>query len=310
MNVVRKAYQRHVLGNLLAAVLDGRKSSKGNDIVKCQDGVRAVIAFQQVHRVLQRRLVVNLVTHHQVAVYANPVVAQRLQVTVLTAAHHIQMIRTADKGYTPATRFYQVLRGLVGSLVAVSCHRRTAIRQTGSSEEYQRNTHLRQLLEVAVVLRILRQTGYNALHVQTDKVVHRHRLVFEILVAVRTDYAVTCAPRLTLDAVQHGSIVVRHQVRYHHANHFRSLLTQALRKGVRTVVQLLGQVLHALLHILAYFRRTAQGTTHGSDTHAQLVGQVFQRSSVLSVICHRSALLYIVLCSVSATMLCKRCKVT
>ena len=245
-----------------------------------------MVAFQQLHRVLQSHLVVYLVAHHQITVYRNFVVAQGLQIPVLAAAHHINMVGASDECNALAARLYQVLRSLIGCLVTVRRDARETVRQTRASEEHQGHAHLGNLLEVLIVLRVLRQTGYNTLHVQSQEVVHRHRLVLVALVTVGTDHAIPRAPRLSLYTVQHRSIIVRHQVRHHDANHLRSLLAQTLCKGVRTVVQFLGQVLHALLHVLTNFRRTAQGTADGCYADTQFACQVFQRCSVLLVVCH------------------------
>ena len=236
MHVVRKADQCHVLRNHQPTVLDGRKRRKGNDVVECHDGIRTVVAFQQLHGVPQRHLIVYLVANHQIAVYRYLVVAQRLQIAVLAAAHHVQVVRSADECNAPAARLYQVLRGLVRSLVAIGRDTRETLRQTRTAEEHQRGTHLGNLLEVAVVLRVLGQTGYDALHMQSQEVVHRHRLVLEILVAVGTDHAVARTACLTLNTVQHCRIIVRHQVRHHHANHLRGLLAQTLGKGIGAIV--------------------------------------------------------------------------
>ena len=78
MDIVRKPYQRHVLRNTQTAVFDSRKGRKGDDIIERQDSIRTVVAVQQLLRITQSSLVVYLVTHHQVTIYRNLVVTQRL----------------------------------------------------------------------------------------------------------------------------------------------------------------------------------------------------------------------------------------
>ena len=142
MHIVGKAYQRHILRNPQALLLDGRKGSKSDDIVEGQDGIGRILLLQHAFGGFKRPVIVNLLAHHEIPVNRNPVLAQRLQITMLTTPHHVQVVRTADKGYPPAACIYQVLRGLLRGYIAISHHTRELIRQTGSSEEHQGNTHL------------------------------------------------------------------------------------------------------------------------------------------------------------------------
>ena len=247
-----------------------------------------MVAIQQLLRITQSRLVVYLVTHHQITIYCYLVVAQRLQIAVLTSHNHIEMVRTTHERYLPTARLYQVLRSHICRLVAVGCHAGEPICQTRTTKKHQGDTHLGNLLKMVIVPRRLRQTGNDTLHMQSDEVVHRHRLVLHSFVTIDTEHAVPCLTSLILYAVQHGSIIMRHKVRHNDANHLRRLLTQTLGKGIRTVVQLLGQILHALLHLLADFRRTAQCTTDGCYTDTQFACQILQRSPMLFIISHSS----------------------
>ena len=164
MDIVRKPYQRHVLRNTQSTVFDSRKGRKGDDVVECQDSIWTVVAIQQLFCITQSRLVVYLVTHHQITVYRNLVVAQRFQIAVLAPHHHIKMVRTTNKRYLPTARLYQVLRGHICRLVTIGRHAREALRQTRTTEEHQGDAHLGNLLKMVVVPRCLRQTGNDALH--------------------------------------------------------------------------------------------------------------------------------------------------
>ena len=136
------------------------------------------------------------------------------------------------------------------------------------AEEDQGDAHLADFLEVAVVGRALCQTGDDADDVQVDEVVDGALLVEAVLVGIGADDAVAGTARLVLDTVEHGGIVMGHQVGHHHADHLGRLLAQTLGKGVGTVVQPLGQLLHSLLHVLANLGRGMERPADGSDADA------------------------------------------
>ena len=129
---------------------------------------------------------------------------------------------------------------------------------------------------MAIVSGILRQTGDDTLDMETDEVIDDAHFSFALLVGIGTDDGVTALGRLILNAVEHRGIIVANEVRYDDANHPRRLLAQTLCKGVRAVVQFLGQCLHPLLHLLPNLGRTAQGSAHSGNTHAQLQGEILQ----------------------------------
>ena len=159
------------------------------------------------------------------------------------------MVGTSNKGNASTASIDQVLGGLLSSLVTISHHTREFIGKTSSSKEHQGDTHARDLLEMTIVSGILRQTGDDALHVQTDEVVDGPYLSFTIFVGVRTDHGITILTRLLLDTIEHSRIVVRHQIGNHHTNNSRSLLTQTLCKRVRSVVKTFSQFFDFCLHL-------------------------------------------------------------
>ena len=138
---------------------------------------------------------------------------------------------------------------------------------------------------MTVVGGILRQTGDDALDMQTDEVVDGTDLCFGILMRIGTDDRIALLACLILDAVEDGGIVMRDQIRHHHTYHPRGLLTETLRKGIRTVIQAFGQFLDLCLHVLSYLRTTAQGTADGSDADTQFLSQIFQRCAMF-ICCH------------------------
>ena len=144
---------------------------------------------------------------------------------MLTAHHHIQVVRTADKGDAPAARIDEVLGGLLGSDVAIGGDTREFVRQTGAPEEHHGYLHVVDLLEVTVVAGILRQTGNDALDMQVDEVIDGFHLELAILVSVGTDDRVTGLAGLVLDTIEHSRIVVRNQVRHYHADNPGRLFT-------------------------------------------------------------------------------------
>ena len=129
---------------------------------------------------------------------------------------------------------------------------------------------------MAVVSGILRQTGNDTLDMKADEVIDDTHFGFALLMGIGTDDGVATLSRLILNAVEHRGIVMTYEVRYDDANHPRCLLAQTLCKGVRAIVQFLGQCLHPLLHLLSDLRRTAQGSAHSGNTHAQFQGEILQ----------------------------------
>ena len=161
-----------------------------------------------------------------------------------------------------------MLGGLLRGNVAIGDHTRELIRQAGSSEKHEGDPHLGDLLEMRIVGGVLRQTGDDTLHVQVDEIVDGPHLVLTVLMGVGTDHRVARLPGLVLDTVEHGGIIVGHQVGHHHTDHARRLFSETLCKRIGTIVQSLCQFLHLFLHLLPNLRRTAQGSADSCNTHA------------------------------------------
>ena len=142
MHIISKAYQSDVLRYAKSYLLNGRESCKGDDIIKGQDSIWTIFPLQQLHRGLKRPLIVDFLTDHKTAIDRNPVFLESLQIAMLTTFDHIKMVRTANKGDATTARIYQVLRSLLGSNVAISCHTREFLRQTGAPKKHQRDPHL------------------------------------------------------------------------------------------------------------------------------------------------------------------------
>ena len=126
-----------------------------------------------------------------------------------------------------------------------------------------------QLLEMRIVDRILCQTGDDAFHMHIQEVFYRSLLVFSILVTVGADYRVAISYGIIFYAIQHGSIIMSHQVWHNHANHPWCFFSEALRKGVWAIIELLGKAFHLLSHLLSHFMAVAQGSRYGCDADAK-----------------------------------------
>ena len=144
---------------------------------------------------------------------------------MLTAHHHIQVVRTADKGNALAACIDEMLGSLLSSDVAIGCDARELIRQTGATKEHHGDLHLVDLLEMTIVACILSQTGNDALDMQVDKVIDGFHLELAILVGVGADDRVTGLAGLVLDTIEHSRIVVRNQVRHYHTDDSWRLFT-------------------------------------------------------------------------------------
>ena len=186
---------------------------------------------------------------------------------MLAAAHHVEMVRTTDKGDAAGTGLYHVLGCLLRCHVAIAYHLRELVFQTAAGKEHQRYAHVMKLLEVRIVGGILRQTGDDAFHMHVEEVVQRLCLALMVLMTVGTDDRVAQLRRIVLDAVEHCGIIMGHQIGYYHANHSRSLLSKTLSKRIRPVIKLLGKLLHLLGHFLPHLVAIAQSTRHSGNAH-------------------------------------------
>ena len=101
-------------------------------------------------------------------------------------------------------------------------------------------------------------------------------LALMILVRIGADNRIAVLHGIVFHSIEHGSIIVSHQVRQDHADDARSLASQTLGEGVGSIVQFFGQSLHSLLHLVADFMRIAQGSRNGGNAHTDSVGQIFQ----------------------------------
>ena len=133
---------------------------------------------------------------------------------------------------------------------------------------------------MAIVAGVLRQTGYDTLDMERDKVINGLYLDFTILVSVGTDDRIACLAGLVLNAIEHCSIVMGNKIGHHHTDNPGGLLAETLRKGIRPVVHLFGQGLNLLLHLATYLRRIAQSSAHSSYADTQFQGQIFQRRAM------------------------------
>ena len=138
-----------------------------------------------------------------------------------------------------------------------------------------------QLLEMRIVDRILCQTGDDAFHMHIQEVFYRSLLVFCILVAIGADYRVAISYGIIFYTIQHGSIIMSHQVWHNYANHPRCFFSEALCKGVWSIIELLGKAFHLLSHLLTHFMAVSQGSRYSCYADAKSVGEVFQRCSSL-----------------------------
>ena len=138
-----------------------------------------------------------------------------------------------------------------------------------------------QLLEVRIVDRILCQTGDDAFHMHIQEVFYRSLLVFCILVAIGADHRITILYGIIFYTIQHGSIIMSHQVWHNYTNHPRCFFSQALCKGVWAIIELLGKAFHLLSHLLTHFMAVSQGSRYSCYADAKSVGEVFQRCSSL-----------------------------
>ena len=186
------------------------------------------------------------------------IISESLQIAVLAAAHHIEMVRTADECDTFRTGFDEVLRGFLRCHISISYHLRELVFQTAAGEEYKRYGHLMKLFEMRIVYGILRQTGNDAFHVHIEEVVECHYLSLIIFMTVGTDNGITVFGCIIFYTIENGSIVVGHQIRDDDTYHARCFLAEALRKRVRSIIEFLGQIFDLLGHFLTHFVAIAQ----------------------------------------------------
>ena len=184
---IGKTDDGHILRNAQSLCLDGIEGGIGDDIVEGEDGIRRILPFQQAERSIACHIEIDFIANHQRAVDRNPVLAECLQIAMLAAAHHVEMVRTTDEGNAAGTGLYHVLGGLLCCHVAIAHHLRELVFQAAAGKEHQRYAHIMKLLEVRIVGSILRQTGDDAFHMHVEKVVQRLRLALMVLMTVGAD---------------------------------------------------------------------------------------------------------------------------
>ena len=89
---------------------------------------------------------------------------------------------------------------------------------------------------------------------KTDKVINGLYLVFTLFMRIGTDHGIACLTRLVLNTIQHGCIIMGHQIGYHDTDDSRRLFTKTLGKRVGTIIKTLCESLYLFLHLKAYLR--------------------------------------------------------
>ena len=111
-------------------------------LIEGEDGVRTVFALQEPDGGVESPLVVDALADDKVTVDGDTVLPQGLQIAMLAATYHVEMVWPADEGDTAAARIYQVLGSLLGCDVAVGCDAGELLRQASASEKHQGDIHL------------------------------------------------------------------------------------------------------------------------------------------------------------------------
>ena len=276
MKVVGESDEGYILGDSQSQLLDGSEGSEGDNIVEGEDGIGVILTTQKFLRCIERHLIVYLSASHHLAVYRYAMLPECFKISMLSPAHHIEVIRSADEGNPLATCLDKMICCHLSSLVSICSYRREFVGETCSAKEHEWNTHIGNFLKMGIVGGILSQTSHNTLHMHTDEVVDCPSLDDTILMTIGTYYRITSLGGLVLDTVEHGGIEVSDQVGHDNTDNLRSLVSQTARKGIRPVVQFLCQLLYSCLHLLSYFRTVSQCTTYGGDTDSKLLCEVFQ----------------------------------
>ena len=271
---VGEADDGHIAGYRQTPLLDALESTEGDDVVEGNDGVGWITHAHKLVDGLLGKIVADVATPHKIAVDGDIVLAQRLQITVLAAADHVEMIRTTDESNPAAASSYEVLGGTVGSNVTVGNNLGEELGQTRAGKKYERNAHIMDFLEVGVVGGVLGQTCDDALNMEVDEVVDGLLLTRVVLMRVGADDGVAERAGEVLYAVEDSGVIMSDKIRNHHTDNPRSFLAEALGERIRTIVKLLGQLLDALLHLLANLVAVAKGTAHRGDANAKALGKI------------------------------------
>ena len=264
----------HIFRNAQTFRLDGIEGCIGDDIIEGEDGIRRILTFQESERGIARHVEVYLVAYHQIAVDRDAVLTECFEITVLAAAHHIEMVRTTDESHTARTGFYHVLGGLLSRHITISHHLGEHVLQTAAGKEYQGHPHLVELLEVRIVGGVLRQTGDDTLYMHIEKVIQSLRLALMVFMTVGTDDGIAQLGGIVFDAIEDSGIIMGNEIWHDDTNHSRSFLAETLGERIRAIVQLLGELLHLLGHLLSYFMTVSQCSGNGSYTDTKLISKV------------------------------------
>ena len=100
--------------------LDSIKGGIGDYVVKGEDGIRSVLLFEETEGSVSGHIEIDSVADYEVTVDRDAVLSQRLQITVFSAAHHIKMVWTADKGDAARTGIYHMLGSLLGGNITIA----------------------------------------------------------------------------------------------------------------------------------------------------------------------------------------------
>ena len=120
--VVGEAHDGYVVRYLEPVLLYRVEDGKGHYIVECQYGIRRIGRREHLVSGFDSILLAYLTAFHQGAVYRYPVFSECLQVTVLAPAYHIEVVRSSDERYPPASGVDEVLSGFLGGNVAVGSY--------------------------------------------------------------------------------------------------------------------------------------------------------------------------------------------
>ena len=170
--------------------------------------------------------------------------------------------------------------GVESPHVVVDDHARGVHPRADAVVEHQRHTHVEQLLEVLVVLRVLGLRDDDAAHlVLVERLADVH-LAVVLLVALRHHDGIAARRRFLLDAAQHRGKIEVGKLRDDDADDFLrpdARMAQRLGHIVRREVVLLRILLDALALRLADARRVLQRSRHRSHGNAQFPCDVLHR---------------------------------
>ena len=186
---IRKSAYRDVLRHPIAHAFRGIEDADGRVVVDGKERIGYLLLREYLRR---NGLSISAVVAdvHPFITRMQPLPQQCVAIAVVAVLRNLERHRCSIVGNTPTTRVDEMRYGIEGSHVVVYDHARGVHSCANAVVEHQRHTHVNELLEVVVLLRVLGLRDDDATHLMFIERLTDSHFTIILLVALRNHDAI------------------------------------------------------------------------------------------------------------------------